>query len=314
MMHVRRKHFVNALIAASCLGLVGSANADRVFAAERGPFGALINVATREAPLRLWVEEHGHGEPILMLHGLGSSTYTWRYIAPALARTHRVIAVDLKGSGRSDKPFDDAYAVLDQVALLQTLIDRKGLTDITLVGHSLGGGIALALSLELNRARPAALKRLVLIDSIAYHQRLPQFFELLKTPLLAEVGIYAVPPELEVYKGLYAAYLDPRKITLEAVRAYALALYDRGGRYALLKMAQEIIPPNLTALIARYRTIDQPTLLIWCAQDTLVPPWVGRRLAHDLPSAHLATLRGCGHVPQEELPAHTLNLIRTFVR
>jgi pimeloyl-ACP methyl ester carboxylesterase len=302
------------ILCACCLVLLGLVCCDGTIAAETGFVGAFVNVGTRQAPLRLWVEERGRGEPILMLHGLGSSTYTWRYVAPALARTHRVISVDLKGSGRSDKPFDDAYGVLDQVALLKTLIDHKGLTNLTLVGHSLGGGVALALSLDLNRTRPATLKQMVLIDSIAYRQQLPLFVKLLQTPLLAQVGMYAVLPEIEAYKGLYATYYDPSKITFEAVRAYALPLYDLGGRYAFLKTAEEIIPPNVSALIARYPTIHQPTLLIWCAEDTVVPTWVGRRLARHLPNAQLSILRGCGHAPQEELPARTLALMRTFLR
>ena len=301
-------------LVALCLGLLAFVCSDRSIASETSSRGAFVNVGTRQAPLRLWVEEQGQGEPILMLHGLGSSTYTWRYLAPALARTHRVISVDLKGSGRSDKPFDDRYGVLDHVALLKTLIDRKGLTGLALAGHSMGGGVALALSLDLNQTRPATLRQLVLIDSIAYRQQLPLFIKLLQMPLLAQVGIYAVLPEIEAYKGLLATYYDPSKITFEAVRAYALPLYEPGGRYAFLKTAEEIIPPKLQALIARYPTIHQPTLLIWCAEDTVVPPWVGRRLARDLPSAHLSILRGCGHAPQEELPGRTLSLMRAFLR
>src|SRR5215469_12379089 len=154
--------------------------------------GALIDVGTAAAPMRLWVEERGHGEPIVMLHGFGSSTYTWRYIASPLSRTHRVIAVDLKGAGRSDKPFDGAYRILDQVALLKAVIVPNHLSRVTLVGHSFGGGVALALALYLNRTRPDTLVRLVLIDSIAYPQPLPLFMELLKTPVLAQVGLLAM--------------------------------------------------------------------------------------------------------------------------
>jgi pimeloyl-ACP methyl ester carboxylesterase len=260
------------------------------------------------------VEDRGRGEPILMLHGFGATMYTWRYVAAALAHTHRVVTVDLKGSGRSDKPFDDRYRVLDQVALLKRLIDHRGLSDLTLVGHSFGGGVALALALDLNETRPAALKQLILIDSIAYRQRLPLFIQLLQAPILAQIGTYAVLPEIESYEGLYAAYHDPNKITLDAVRAYALPLYEPGGRYALLKTAEEIIPANLSALIKRYPTIHQPAQLIWCAEDPIVPLWVGRRLARNLPDAHLSVLRSCGHAPQEELPLQTLRLMRKFLR
>ena len=86
--------------------------------------------------------------PLLLIHGFGASTYTWRHIAPELARTHRVIAVDLKGFGQSDKPFDSRYSVFDQAELLAELIEEKDLHNLTLVGHSFGGGIALMLALE----------------------------------------------------------------------------------------------------------------------------------------------------------------------
>jgi pimeloyl-ACP methyl ester carboxylesterase len=302
------------VIGASFLVLLGCAWCGPSRADETTPHGGFDNVGTRASPLRLWVEEQGRGEPILMLHGFGASMYTWRYIAPALARTHRVITVDLKGSGRSDKPFDGKYRVLDQVALIKRLIDRKRLTNLTLVGHSFGGGVALALALDLNETRPAALKQLVLIDSIAYRQRLPLFIQLLQTPVLAGIGMYAILPEIESYEGLYAAYHDPSKITFNAVRAYALPLYEPGGRYALLKTAEEIVPVNLSALIASYPTIQQPTLLIWCAEDPVVPVWVGRKLARTLPHSRLSVLNGCGHAPQEELPLQTLTLMRKFLR
>jgi pimeloyl-ACP methyl ester carboxylesterase len=274
----------------------------------------LVDVGARGAPLHLWVEDRGHGDPILLLHGFGANSYTWRHIAPALAPTHRVISVDLKGAGRSDKPFDDAYGILDQVALLARLIDRKRLSGVTLIGQSMGGGIALALALELNQTHPGVLGRLILIDSIAYRQKMPLFIELLQTPVLAEVGAYTGLPELQVYKGLYATFYDPSRISFGAVRAYARPLYELGGRNALLSTAAQIVPRNLDALVARYHTIQQPTLLIWGAEDTIVPLWVGRKLARDLPRAHLSILRACGHAPQEEAPARTLNLIQAFLQ
>src|SRR5262245_42086743 len=281
------------MLGAGCLGLLGLGCSEMATATERQVGGAFVNVGTHDAPLRLWVEEEGRGDPVLMIHGFGASTYTWRYLAPALVGMHHVISVDLKGAGRSDKPFDESYGVLDQARLLKTLIIRKGLHRLTLVGHSFGGGVALALTLDLNRTHPGTVERLVLIDSVAYRQPLPLFIQLLQTPVLAEVGVYATLPEIEAYKGLLAAYHDPSKITLAAVRAYALPLYEPGGRYALIKTAQEIIPRNLSALVARYPTIHQPTLLIWCAEDNVVPLWVGRRLARTLPRAQLAVLNAC---------------------
>jgi len=301
------------LLRGTCLALVGFGCSDTTRATETAPGGAFINVGSRLQPLRLWLEETGVGDPILLLHGFGGNSYTWHWLAPRLARTHRVISVDLKGFGRSDKPFDAAYGVLDQAHLLATLIRRKGLRKLSIVGHSFGGGVALALTANLNQTQPELVQRLVLIDSIAYPQPLPLFLELLRTPVLAEVGVYTAPPELETYKGLVAAYADPQKITLDTVRAYARPLYTPGGRHALIQTAQEIIPRNLPALIARYRSIEQPTLLLWCAADPVVPLSVGRRLLRALPRARLTVLKGCGHMPQEELPATTLAILRAFL-
>jgi len=297
----------------ACLALIGLASSNPMTRSEALPRGAFINVGTPAQPLRLWLEETGAGDPMLLIHGLGGNTYTWHHLAPRLTNRHRVLSVDLKGFGRSDKPFDERYALLDQVALLETLIRRKGLRNLTIVGHSFGGGVALALTAKLNQTQPDAVARLVLIDSIAYPQPVPLFIELLRTPVLAEVGIYSAPPELEAYKGLLAAYAEPQKITFETVRAYAEPLYEPGGRHALLKTAQEIIPRNLPALIAKYPTVHQPTLLIWCAADRVVPLSVGKKLVRALPRARLSVLKGCGHIPQEELPATTLAVMRAFL-
>lgn len=307
-----RPGLARLLMAAGCAALLGLSSGTSGLAAP-GARGNLVNVGSRAAPLRLWLEEAGSGEPILFIHGLGANTYSWRHLAPSLARTHHVLNVDLKGFGGSDKPVDEAYGVLDQALLLATLIKRKRLKHLTIVGHSLGGGVALALTGHLNLTEPDTVQRLVLLDSIAYRQPLPLFIALLRTPGLADVGLLAAPPELEVFKGLVAAYADPQIITLEAVRAYARPLYDRGGRHALTKTAQGIIPADLPTLIARYRSIRQPTLLLWCRQDRVVPLWVGRRLARTLPNARLSLLEGCGHVPQEEVPAATLGQIKAFL-
>jgi pimeloyl-ACP methyl ester carboxylesterase len=302
------------VVLAGCLAWLGASCGATSWASQPQARGSFVNVGTAAAPLRLWLEEAGDGDPILLIHGLGANSYSWRFLAPALARTHHVLSVDLKGFGRSDKPIDNAYGVLDQARLLETLIRRKQLEHLTIAGHSFGGGVALALTVHLNLTRPATVNRLVLIDSIAYRQPMPLFIELLRTPVLAEVGLLTAPPELQAYKGLLAAYADPGKITWQAVRAYARPLYQEGGRHALLKTAQAILPANLSTLIAAYPTIEQPALLIWCAEDRVVPLGVGRRLARALPRAELAVLRQCGHVPQEEEPTRTLARFKSFLR
>src|SRR5262249_15605929 len=112
-------------------------------AGDGGPYARL---GPPDAPVKLFYEEEGKGPPIPLIHGFRTSPYTWRHIAPVLALTHRVIAVDLKGFGQSDKPFDARYSVFDQAELLAQFIEDHDLRDLTIVGHSFGGGVALRLA------------------------------------------------------------------------------------------------------------------------------------------------------------------------
>ena len=150
---------------------------------------------------------------------------TWR---PSLPRRHRVIAVDLKGFGQSDKPFDGRYSVFDQAELLAQLIEDKDLRDLTLVGHSFGGGVALLLALEANQRLDGRITRLVLLDSIAYPQNIPVFFRLLDVPLVSQIGVRMVPPSVQTRVALQIAYFDDSKIDPEEVETLCRAAQDRG--------------------------------------------------------------------------------------
>lgn len=245
-------------------------------------------------------EEHGRGPPIVLIHGLGTSRYTWRRVLDPLARHGRVIAPDLKGFGDSPKPIDRQYSIYDQAALVHDLIERLGLEDVTLIGHSLGGGVALAVALRLERE--GRLRRLMLIDSIGYAQRLPMFVKLLKTLLLGYLSVHLVPARLQVRAILRAAFHDDARIEDAAVDAYARGLRTRAGRHAVLQTARQIVPSDLATLTARYPEIRAPTLILCGSEDTITPLEVGRRLHAALPDSRLVVLEGVGHIPQEEAP------------
>ena len=104
-----------------------------------------------------------------------------------------VIAVDLKGSGESDKPYDSLYSVSDQ-ADFRPLIEEKDLHHLTLVRHSFGGGVALMLALEADQRLKGRIAKLVLLDSIAYPQQIPVFFRLLDVPLVSQLGVRMCRP------------------------------------------------------------------------------------------------------------------------
>jgi pimeloyl-ACP methyl ester carboxylesterase len=291
---------------ALALGSCGLSAGDAV----EGPYARL---GPPDAPVKLYYSEEGKGPPLLLIHGFGASTFTWRFVAPELARDYRVIAVDLKGFGQSDKPFDGRYSVYDQAELLAQLIEDKDLRDLTLVGHSFGGGVALLLALEADRRLDGRVTRLVLLDSIAYPQNIPVFFRLLDVPLVSQLGVRMVPPLVQTRVALQIAYFDDSKIDPEEVELYAAPLKTAAGKHAIIHSARQIVPEDIAELSERYKTIELPTLILWCDHDRIVPLEVGIKLRRTLPNSTLRLVEDCGHMPQEEQPASTLALIKGFI-
>ena len=270
-------------------------------------------VETPAGPLRLAVIDKGQGRPILLLHGFATSSFTWQAIEPELAKSHRVIAVDLRGFGASDKPLDDHYSVFDQADAIEAFIEQENLKDLTIVGHSFGGGITLALALRATEQGHSRIRNIVLIDSIAYKQPIPIFFKILQIPVLGEVSMTLVPPEVQAAQGLRLAYYDRDKITASAVAEYANALYSPASKHALIKTVEQIIPANIEEIASKYRTIKLPTLVLWCKDDKVVPAIFGRRLRADIAPSELVVFDHCGHMPQEEKPEDTARAIEAFL-
>jgi pimeloyl-ACP methyl ester carboxylesterase len=295
------------LAAASCAPGLMPDFIDAMKTAKFQPVGA------GDDAVKLAVHESGAGKPIVLIHGLGASSYTWSKIAPELARTHRVIAIDLKGFGQSDKPLDANYSIFDQARLIEDYIARNKLTGVTLVGHSYGGGVALAAALDAQDAGSRRIARLVLIDSIAYRQPMPFFFQVLRTPVLGEIGMSVIPPEVQAARALAIAYHENSKVTPEAVSHYASALYSEGGRHALLQTINSLDPQQAEDFSARYKELKLPTLLLWCELDKIVPLKYGKRLAADLPDVRIEVIEDCGHIPHEEQPEQTLTALKTFL-
>jgi pimeloyl-ACP methyl ester carboxylesterase len=291
---------------AIALGSCGLSAGDVV----EGPYARL---GPPDAPVKLYYYEEGKGPPLLLIHGFGASTYTWRHVAPELAKSYRVIAVDLKGFGQSDKPFDGRYSVYDQAELLAQLIEDKDLRDLTLVGHSFGGGVALLLALEANQRLDGRITQLVLLDSIAYPQNIPVFFRLLDVPLVSQLGVRMVPPSVQTRVALQIAYFDDSKIDPEEIELYAAPLKTAAGKHAIIHSARQIVPEDIESLSERYKTIELPTLILWCDHDRIVPLEVGIKLRRTLPNSTLRLIEDCGHMPQEEQPASTLALIKGFI-
>ncbi len=265
-------------------------------------------------PVRIAYREQGRGKPVLLIHAFGANAYTWRYLEPALAKRYRVISLDLKGFGQSDKPLDERYSVVDQAALVSQFIKQKKLKDVTVVGHSLGGGVALVMALEEQGRKTRRIGKIVLIDSVAYAQKIPLAFSLLRAPLIGRVSNFLIPKELQAHAALRVAYHDDSKFDSTDVAEYAAPLHDKGSQHAMIHSARQIVPENIDALSARYASIEIPALVLWCDHDKVIRPQVGWRLHRDLANSTFQMIRGCGHIPQEERPEETARLLLEFLK
>ena len=150
-------------------------------------------------------------------------------------------------------------------------------------------------------------------NSIAYPQQIPVFFRLLDVPLVSQLGVRMVPPLVQTRVALRIAYFDDSKIDPEEVETYAAPLKTAAGKHAIIHSARQIMPEGIEALSERYKTIALPTLIVWCDHDRIVPLEVGLKLRRTLPNSTLKLVEGCGHMPQEEQPASTLELLKDFI-
>jgi pimeloyl-ACP methyl ester carboxylesterase len=233
---------------------------------------------------------------------------------PPLSGEHRVIALDLKGFGLSDKPLDACYSVRDQSAIVAAFIGEKNLTELTLVGHSFGGAVALLTCLGMEEGNEAAVSGMILIACASYRQKLPYFIQLPRIPLVNRLALAFLPRKAKAEMVLRTAFYDDSKITEEMVETYASYLDHPGAHHALITTAKQILPPDVGVVTARYREIRIPVLVIWGDRDVITPLGVGQRLVRELPRGALRIIQDCGHMPQEEAPEETLRLFLGFLR
>ncbi|MHB9072786.1 MAG: alpha/beta fold hydrolase [Desulfobaccales bacterium] len=257
--------------------------------------------------------EAGQGPPIILLHGFGGCSYSWRFLAPELAQDHRVFTVDLKGYGLSDKPEDGNYAVSNQADMVAAFIRSQDLHDVVIMGHSMGGGVTLMTYLKVREDQPARVKSLVLIDSAGYPQKMPWFIWLAKAPGVGAVAGKLVSPRFASYMVLRKCYYYDDKITEDQIDTYAYYGSLPGAREAVVQTAKQIVPADIDALIAQYKTISVPVLVIWGEEDEVVPLTVGKNFKRDIPNSELVILPKCGHMPPEEEPGGTTRIIKTFL-
>ncbi len=253
--------------------------------------------------VRVHYVDEGHGSPVVLIHGFASSLETWTAVIPELVRHgHRVIALDLRGFGWTDRPPGD-YSSEAQARLVLALMDRLGVERAAIVGHSYGAGVALRLAL----LAPERVERIALYDAWAYSDQLPAFFHVARMDGVGE-AMFATWYGQRAEDRIALAFYDQRYVTIELVDAVEAAL-QKPGTYAASLAA--IRAMHYESVESQYRTIEQPVLLLWGREDRVVPLAIGERMSRELPGARLVVYPGCGHFPMiEHARQSTAELVR----
>ena len=257
--------------------------------------------------------QRGAGPVLLLIHGMAGSLETWRSVIDPLAEQATVLAVDLPGHGASG-PAGGDYSLGSLASGLRDVLTALGHERATLVGHSLGGGIALQFSYQF----PELTERLVLVSSGGLGLEVNAALRAASLPganLFLSLTAEAARRSSELARGVRRATHLPSTPGLdELARSYA-SLADPDRRAAFLATVRSVVGLNGQTVRAGdrlYLAEDLPVLLIWGAEDSIIPVQHAQA-AHDLlPHSTLAVFDGVHHFPQVEAPQRFVTALEDF--
>lgn len=260
--------------------------------------------------IKLHYLEAGEKEVVLMLHGFPTSAYLWRNIMPEIAKTHRVIALDLPGYGKSEKPLSPSYSFNFYTKLLTEFLAQLNIQSVNLVVHDLGGPVGLHWAIR----NQSAVKRLVFMNTLVYPNfswAVIAFTLALKMPFLKDWvtsanGIvwamrFGVQNKTRIAGELVANYQDPFK--------------EKSARQALLKSASNMSINGFKEIVAKLPSFTIPVQVIYGENDRILPKVADtmQRIKKDLPQTEITALANCGHFLQEDEPEKISVLLSTFL-
>ena len=273
-------------------------------------------------PLR-HVRIHGHdigyrrtgsGPAVLLVHGMAGSSATWRAVMPALGADHLVVAPDLLGHGESAKPLGD-YSLGAYASGLRDLLGALDVGPVTVVGQSLGGGVAMQLAYQ----HPELVERLVLVNSGGLGREVSWILRALTLPAAEYVMPVVFPGfvrEAGDALGRALVRIGIRAPSLEEVwQAYA-SLTETANRQSFVRTLRAVIDlggQSVSASDRLYLTAGMPTLIVWGDRDPIIPV-AHAYAAHDaMPGSRLEVFEGIGHFPHVECPDAFVAVLLDFL-
>ena len=257
----------------------------------------------------------GKGPVLLLVHGIAGSSVTWRHVMPALAERFTVLAPDLLGQGQSDKPRGD-YSLGAHANTLRDLLDTLGHERATVIGQSLGGGVAMQFAYQF----PERCERLALVDSGGLGPEITFYLRMLTVPGFESVFPLFCKPWLRAAGNRVATWLGRAGVrstpaSQEVWRSYA-SLADAESRRAFFRSLRDVIDfrgQAVSALSRLHRAAQLPTLIVWGAQDPFIPVSHAVATHAAIPGSRLEIFDGVGHYPHCEAPERFVEVLVDFI-
>jgi 4,5:9,10-diseco-3-hydroxy-5,9,17-trioxoandrosta-1(10),2-diene-4-oate hydrolase len=262
---------------------------------------------------RYW-QAGGEGPPVILIHGLGASAEIWQYNLGALASRHRVYVPDLPGFGRTEKPGWMDYSPGSYSRFVRDFMTALGIGRASLVGHSLGGGVALRAVLD----DPGRVEKLILVSSAGLGREVSFPLRIASLPFFDRV--FFTPPLPVFVRFLHRLVYDPSTITDEFARLYYEMFFQPGAVRAFTSILRNIAtlrgarPGVLEPIREGLGTIGAPTLILWGRQDRILPVGQAVDAAGRIPGARLHIFERCGHMPNVEHPGEFNRLVLEFLQ
>ncbi len=238
----------------------------------------------------------GSGPPLVLVHGVGGDADQWAFCLPGLARSNRVIALDLLGFGRSDKPGID-YRIAGFVEVLGRFLAALDIPRASLLGHSLGGWIVASFALQ----HPDRVDKLILNDAAGIDE-----------------GAVLIPIDLNVstcanIRKVFEAMFHDRSLVQDALVELAYSLHLERGDGPTIKSVLETLGDVREKLDGTLERLRMQTLIVWGEHDAVTPVAMAHALHRQIPNSQLRTIAACGHFPPIEKPDAFVQAVTDFL-
>ncbi len=247
--------------------------------------------------------------PLVLIHGTASSLHTWDGWTEELKSSRRVIRFDIPAFGLTGPSPDHIYSMDSYTKFVIAILDRLQVKRSIIAGNSLGGNIAWYTALK----HPDRFEKLILVDAggyLTHSVSIPIGFRIARIPVLRNL-VNNILPRSIVASSVRNTYGDPSKVTETQIDRYYDLTLREGNRKALGERFQQMRPGEMEN---RIHELNIPTLILWGGLDRLIPPVNAERFRKDISGSRVVIFDKLGHIPEEEDPKTTVNVVKDFIQ